>query len=34
MEGVDFSDEDYGLELLKQSLRSKDILPLWWDEGM
>ncbi len=31
VEGVDFSDADYGLELLKRSLRRKDILPLWWD---
>ena len=29
VEGVDFSDEDYGLELLKRFLRRKDILPLW-----
>jgi len=29
--GVDLEDEDYGLELLKRSLRREMVIGLWWD---
>ncbi len=29
--GVDFSDENYGLELLKRSLQQTKTAALWWD---
>jgi hypothetical protein len=31
IEGVDFEDENYGLEILKRELLQKKNLPLWWD---
>ena len=31
IEGVDFEDEDYGLEILKRELLRKPELQLWWD---
>ena len=31
VEGVDLTDEDYGLELLKRSLQREKDLHLWWD---
>ncbi len=30
-EGIDFSDEDYGLEVLKRDLERNHELVLWWD---
>jgi hypothetical protein len=30
-DGVDFEDEDYGLELLKRSLKRDKAVALWWD---
>ena len=30
-EGVDFVDEDYGIELLKRSLKRHMKVHLWWD---
>lgn len=30
-EGVDFSDENYGVELLARSLKSEKKVALWWD---
>lgn len=30
-EGVDFSDENYGLEILKRELHLRKNLTLWWD---
>jgi len=29
--GVDFEDEDYGLEILKRELLQKKNMKLWWD---
>ncbi len=31
IEGVDFEDEDYGLEILKRELQQKKAVSLWWD---
>lgn len=31
IEGVDFEDEDYGLEILKREIQQKKSLKLWWD---
>ncbi len=31
IEGVDFSDENYGLEILKRELLQKKSVQLWWD---
>jgi hypothetical protein len=31
IEGVDFEDEDYGLEILKRELLKKKQVSLWWD---
>ena len=31
IEGVDFEDEDYGLEILKREIQLKNDLSLWWD---
>ena len=28
---VDLTDDNYGLELLKRSLATNKIIPLWWD---
>lgn len=31
IEGVDFSDENYGLEILKREIVQRKSLSLWWD---
>lgn len=31
IKGVDFSDENYGLEILKRELQQKKSVTLWWD---
>jgi len=31
IEGVDFEDEDYGIEILKREIEQKKDLHLWWD---
>ena len=31
IEGVDFEDEDYGLEILKRELQRDQKVMLWWD---
>ena len=31
IEGVDFSDENYGLEILKREVRQRNSIKLWWD---
>ena len=31
IKGVNFEDEDYGLEILKRELRQKKGVKLWWD---
>lgn len=31
IEGIDFSDENYGLEILKRELQVKRSVKLWWD---
>src|SRR6478672_1389410 len=31
VEGVNFSDENYGLEILKRELQLKKAVKLWWD---
>jgi len=31
IEGIDFADDDFGLELLQRSLRATKDLGLWWD---
>jgi len=31
VEGVDFEDENYGLEILKRELQQKPKITLWWD---
>ncbi len=31
IEGVDFEDENYGLEILKRELVRKRRVTLWWD---
>jgi hypothetical protein len=31
IEGVDFNDENYGLEILKRELEAKKSITLWWD---
>lgn len=31
IEGVDFDDENYGLEILKRELKKKNGVTLWWD---
>ena len=31
IKGVDFTDEDYGLEILKRELQQKKSVKLWWD---
>ena len=30
-EGVDFTDENYGLEILKREIQKKNGVQLWWD---
>jgi hypothetical protein len=30
-DGVDFSNDDYGLELLKRALEREPVVGLWWD---
>lgn len=31
VEGVDFDDDDYGLEILKREIQAKKSVTLWWD---
>jgi hypothetical protein len=31
IDGVDFSDENYGLEILKRELEARKSVQLWWD---
>jgi Domain of unknown function (DUF4253) len=31
IEGVDFSDENYGLEILKREIERDEVIQLWWD---
>ena len=31
IKGVDFTDENYGLEILKRELQQKKSVQLWWD---
>ena len=31
IEGIDFSDENYGLEILKREIEQKMKVSLWWD---
>jgi hypothetical protein len=31
IEGVDFEDEDYGLEILKREIQANKTVSLWWD---
>jgi len=31
IEGVDFENEDYGLEILKREIQQKKAVTLWWD---
>src|SRR5690242_18196258 len=31
IKGVDFEDEDYGLEILKREIQQKKAVTLWWD---
>ncbi|HEX3626931.1 MAG TPA: DUF4253 domain-containing protein [Verrucomicrobiae bacterium] len=31
IEGVNFEDENYGLEILKREIQAKKALTLWWD---
>ena len=31
VDGVDFEDEDFGMELLKRSLQTDRLVALWWD---
>ena len=31
IEGVDFSDENYGLEILKREIQRTPSVTLWWD---
>lgn len=31
IEGIDLSDENYGLEILKRELQAKNSVKLWWD---
>lgn len=31
IEGVDFNDENYGLEILKREIQAKKAVTLWWD---
>ena len=31
IEGIDFSDENYGLEILKRELEARKNVKLWWD---
>jgi hypothetical protein len=31
VEGIDFNDEDYGLEILKRELLQRKSVTLWWD---
>lgn len=31
IEGVNFEDENYGLEILKRELHQKHGVQLWWD---
>jgi len=31
IEGVDFSDENYGLEILKREIQRTQSVTLWWD---
>jgi hypothetical protein len=31
IEGIDFEDEDYGIEILKREIEQKKDLKLWWD---
>ena len=31
IEGVDFNDDDYGLEILKREVQAKRAVTLWWD---
>jgi hypothetical protein len=31
IEGVDFTDENYGLEILKREIENRKAVKLWWD---
>jgi Domain of unknown function (DUF4253) len=31
IEGVDFDDENYGVEILKREIQAKKVVTLWWD---
>jgi hypothetical protein len=31
IEGIDFSDENYGLEILKREIEQRKAIALWWD---
>lgn len=31
IDGVDFSDENYGLEILKREIQRTPSVTLWWD---
>jgi hypothetical protein len=31
IEGIDFSDENYGLEILKRQIEQNKAISLWWD---
>ena len=31
IDGIDFSDENYGLEILKRELEARKSVQLWWD---
>lgn len=31
LEGIDFSQEDFGLEILQRDLRENKLVRLWWD---
>lgn len=31
IEGIDFSDKNYGLEILKRELQNRKAVKLWWD---
>lgn len=31
IEGIDFEDENYGIEILKREIEQRKELQLWWD---
>ena len=31
VDGIDFSDDDFGMQILQKAIREEHVLPFWWD---